>query len=641
MNVASTATGQPVAGAAGAGQPAAGATTHPAGTPSSRPVPTTRLELSRALLRVARPVLAPLGISVVARLAALLLGIALFGVGGWAVTAAAGGQGTTLGRVAWILVGLALAKGVLRYLEQFSGHYVAFRSLALLRNHFFDRLAPQAPARTEGEDSGDLLSRVTKDIDRIEVFFAHTLAPGITAVLAPLITLVWLGAGVSWWSALGLAPFLLLAGAFVPRLGSRATDAAAQDLRARRGQLAQHVTDSVQGVREVLAFNQQERRLADMGRLEGRIGADLAVHSRWVATRRGLNQALLAGAVLVAAGVAAWQYSAGAMGLGGVGLVIGVALGSFAPVLAVEDFAADLDQAFASARRVFAITDREPLVHDPADPRDSDGSGDLVVDDVTFTYPSVGGDGAQVRPVAGDEGAPVGSIEGNGGARPAALTHVSLRIPSGRVTAIVGASGSGKSTLAALIERMWDVEGGAIRIGDTDIRDLTQQRLRELVAYAPQRPYVFNDTVRANLLLAAPDAGEAELTRVCEQVGLAEWIAGEPDGLDTRVGEMGERLSGGQRQRLALGRALLRAAPVTILDEATSQLDATTEAGVLAGIRQATAGRTLVVIAHRIATVRDADQIVVIDAGTVAESGTWDDLMARGGALAALVAREA
>lgn len=637
MNTASTAIGQSAAGAAGAGQPLAGAstaagqplagaTTHPAGTPSPTPPPTTRLELSRALLRVARPVLAPLGISVVARLAALLLGIALFGVGGWAVTAAAGGQGTTLGRVAWILVGLALAKGVLRYLEQFSGHYVAFRSLALLRNHFFDRLAPQAPARTEGEDSGDLLSRVTKDIDRIEVFFAHTLAPGITAVLAPLITLVWLGAGVSWWSALGLAPFLLLAGAFVPRLGSRATDAAAQDLRARRGQLAQHVTDSVQGVREVLAFNQQERRLADMGRLEGRIGADLAVHSRWVATRRGLNQALLAGAVLVAAGVAAWQYSAGAMGLGGVGLVIGVALGSFAPVLAVEDFAADLDQAFASARRVFAITDREPLVHDPADPRDSDGCGNLVVDDVTFTYP-------QAEAVGGPDAAPAG--------RPPALVDVSLSIPAGRVTAIVGASGSGKSTLAALIERMWDVEGGAIRIGDTDIRDLTQQRLRELVAYAPQRPYVFNDTVRANLLLAAPSAGEADLRRVCEQVGLAEWIAGEPDGLDTRVGEMGERLSGGQRQRLALGRALLRAAPVTILDEATSQLDATTEAGVLAGIRQATAGRTLVVIAHRIATVHDADQIVVIDAGTVAEVGTWEELMEGGGALAALVAREA
>lgn len=626
--------------------PLDGGTPGGAGTPSSsRPLPTTRGQLARALLRVARPVLAPLGISVVARLLALLLGTALFGVGGWAVLAAVTGQGPSLGRVAWILVGLALAKGVLRYLEQFSGHYVAFRSLALLRNHFYDRLAPQAPAQTSGEDSGDLLSRVTKDIDRIEVFFAHTLAPGLTALLAPVITLVWMGVGVSWWSALALAPFLALAGAVVPRLGSGATDAAAQDLRAARGHLTQHVTDSVQGVREVLAFNEQAHRLEDMSRIEAGIGSDLAVHSRWVAARRGLNQALMAGAVLVAAAVGLWQYSTGAMGLADVGLVLGVALGSFAPVLAVEDFAADLDQAFASARRVFAITEREPLVRDPENPLASNGQGDVVVDDVTFTYPTgdegdAGRDAGDARPRGSGSGVASTPSSGRVGVRPPALTHVTLRIPAGRVTAIVGASGSGKSTLAALMERMWDVDSGAIRIGDTDIRDLTQQRLRELVAYAPQRPYVFNDTVRQNLLLAAPTASGTDLERVCDQVGLSDWLATEPDGLDTRVGEMGERLSGGQRQRLALGRALLRDAPVTILDEATSQLDATTEAAVLAGIRAATRGRTLVVIAHRISTVRDADQIVVVDSGRVAEVGTWDELMARGGALAALVARE-
>jgi ABC-type multidrug transport system fused ATPase/permease subunit len=192
---------------------------------------------------------------------------------------------------------------------------------------------------------------------------------------------------------------------------------------------------------------------------------------------------------------------------------------------------------------------------------------------------------------------------------------------------------------------MWDVDAGAIRLGGADIRDLDLPRLRELVAYAPQRPYVFNDTVRANLLLARPGATDEQLMRVCRQVGLARFLDDEPDGLDTRVGEMGERLSGGQRQRLALGRALLRDAPVTILDEATSQLDRATEAEVLAGIRAATAGRTLIVIAHRISTVADADQIVVLDSGRVVETGTYAELVpadGRGsGALASLVRREA
>ncbi|WP_312349499.1 ABC transporter ATP-binding protein, partial [Actinomyces sp.] len=336
----------------------------------------------------------------------------------------------------------------------------------------------------------------------------------------------------------------------------------------------------------------------------------------------------------------------GDLTLAQVGLTLGVTLGAFAPVTAVEDFQADLDQAFASARRVFEVTERRPLVTDPEHPRDSDGSGDITLRGVSFGYPR--GGGGRVGGGARDgDGGGAGAGVGPGGAgvdgapRRQVLHDITLDLPAGAMTAVVGASGSGKSTLAALVERMWDVDAGEVAIGGVDIRDLAQRRLRELVAYAPQRPYVFNDTVRANLLVSRPDADQAALERVCEQVGLSDWLVEEPDGLDTQVGEMGERLSGGQRQRLALARALLREAPVTILDEATSQLDRGTEAHVLAGIREATRGRTLIVIAHRVSTVRDADRIVVIDAGRVAEVGTYAELTARDGALARLVGREA
>lgn len=593
----------------------------PAAATAAPPLPTTRRQLAGRLLTITRPVLAPLGLSALFRLAGLLLGAALLGVGGWAVATRAAGQPTwPLGRVVGVLVGLALAKGLARYLEQYAGHYVAFRSLALLRNFFFAQLQPQAPAQTEGQDAGDLMSRVTKDVDRIEVFFAHTLVPLVTAVVAPLALLGYLGAATSWRLAFTLTPFLLLVGVVVPALGARATDGAARRLRVTRGQLAHHVTDSVQGVREVLAFGAQERRSAQLDRLEEQITRDLHITHGFIAARRGLNQALAAGALLTVFLVASAAVQAGQLTIGQLGLALGLSLGAFAPVLAVEDFAADLDQAFASARRVFAITDRPALVASPPRPRDAQADPDapLRLRGVSFRYP-----GAEAGPE-----------------RALVLRDVDLTIHPGRVTALVGASGSGKSTVAALLDRMWDPTSGRVTLGDLDLRELSLTHLRELVAYAPQRPHVFNDSVRANLLLARPAASDAELAAVCEQVGLSQWLASEPAGLDTVVGELGERLSGGQRQRLALARALLRRSPITILDEATSQLDADTEAQVLAGIRAATAGRTLVVIAHRLSTVADADHIVVLDAGRVVEEGTFAELMARDGAFAALRRRE-
>lgn len=583
----------------------------------------TRTVLARRLLRVARPVLAPLGISVVARLTALLAGVAIFAVAGTQVLAYASKDpyAWTFSVTLWTLVILSLAKAFLRYLEQFSGHWVAFRSLALLRTYFYDRLEPQAPALTDTLDSGDLMQRVTKDVDRVEVFFAHTLAPGLTAILVPPIVLIWMGQTTSWWLVLVQVPFLLLVGLLVPLLGAGACERAAGDARKARGELTHHVTDSVQGVREILAFGAEGRRREGMASIEERIGSAQWMMGRWIAERRGLNQALLGLSVVAVAWVGASLLSGGHITPAQLGGAIALALASFAPVLAVEDFAADLDQAWASARRIFEITDREPLISDPSQVSDAaracDGRGDIVIDGVCFSHPST-----DSRP------------------RPQVLHDVSLRIPAGRVCAIVGASGSGKSTLASLLVRTWDPQKGHVRIGEVDVRDLPVEKLRDLVAVATQTPHVFNDSLRGNLLLACPDASEEEIERILQAVALKEWIDSEPQGLDTVVAEMGERLSGGQRQRLALARTLLRGAPITILDEATSQLDAATEERVLAGISAALEGETLIVIAHRLSTVKSADQIVVMDAGRVVEVGTWADLAASGGAFAALLARE-
>nr|WP_314273837.1 thiol reductant ABC exporter subunit CydC [Schaalia odontolytica] len=579
----------------------------------------TRRQLSLRLLSITRRVLPPLAASIAARIVFLMIGITLFALGGWAVAGLASGKSAwSIALVIVCAIGLSLLKGLARYLEQFAGHFVAFHSLAMLRNYFYDQLEPQAPAGTDRLDSGDIMNRVTKDIDRVEVFFAHTLAPVTTAIIVPILSVVWMGSAVSWTLAAVLAPFLLIVGAVIPFLGSGSTARAARELREARGAIAAHVTDSVQGVREVLAFGAQERREAEMSAIEKRISSGQGTQGRWIALRRGLNQAAVALGIVTVAMVAGSNVLADTLTLPQAGLALGIAMGSFGPVLAVEEFAADLDQAFASAARVFAITDRAPAVADPAAPKPLT-PGDIEFTDVTFAYPT-------------DEDATAPA--------PTVLDGVSIHIPAGKRTAIVGASGSGKSTLASLLTRTWDPASGTVTIGGTNVADASLRDLRATVASAPQRPYLFNDTLRANLLLAAPDASEADLERALEAVDLTDWLATEKDGLDTVVGDMGERLSGGQRQRLALARALLRDAPIYVFDEATSQVDPATEARVREGIARVAKGRTIIEIAHRISAVRDADQIIVMDAGRVVETGTYAELHARGGALAALEARE-
>lgn len=579
----------------------------------------TRRQLSLRLLSITRRVLPPLAASIAARIVFLMIGIALFALGGWAVAGLASGKSAwSIALIIGCAIGLSLLKGLARYLEQFAGHFVAFHSLAMLRNYFYDQLEPQAPAGTDRLDSGDIMNRVTKDIDRVEVFFAHTLAPVTTAIIVPILSVVWMGSAVSWTLAAVLAPFLLIVGAVIPFLGSGSTARAARELREARGAIAAHVTDSVQGVREVLAFGAEERREAEMSAIEKRISSGLGTQGRWIALRRGLNQAAVALGIVTVAMVAGSNVLADTLTLPQAGLALGIAMGSFGPVLAVEEFAADLDQAFASAARVFAITDRAPAVADPAAPKPLT-PGDIEFTDVTFAYPT-------------DEDATAPA--------PTVLDGVSIHIPAGKRTAIVGASGSGKSTLASLLTRTWDPASGTVTIGGTNVADASLRDLRATVVSAPQRPYLFNDTLRANLLLAAPNASEADLERALEAVDLTDWLATEKDGLDTAVGDMGERLSGGQRQRLALARALLRDAPIYVFDEATSQVDPATEARVREGIARVATGRTIVEIAHRISAVRDADQIIVMDAGRVVETGTYAELHARGGALAALEARE-
>jgi ATP-binding cassette subfamily C protein CydCD len=295
-------------------------------------------------------------------------------------------------------------------------------------------------------------------------------------------------------------------------------------------------------------------------------------------------------------------------------LLILISVAAFMPVSEIAQVGRQLADTIASTRRLHVVHSEPVRVRDGTlDPPVTRGGSALQFDHVRFTYPR------RSRP---------------------ALAEVSFEVDAGSTVALVGPSGAGKTTIANLLLRFWDPDAGAVRIADMDLRALTLDGLRSRIALVAQDTYLFNDTLEANVRLARPDASQAEIGTALQQAALSEFVASLPDGLQTKVGERGVQLSGGQRQRIAIARAFLKDAPVLILDEATSHLDALSEAHVRAALSALMVDRTTIVIAHRLSTIRAADLILVLDSGRLIESGTHAQLIARRGFYARLIERQ-
>ncbi len=536
-------------------------------------------------------------------LSALTIGssVALIGVSAWLISTAAIATSVADLGVSVVATRLfGISRAVFRYLERLVSHNVTFRLLSRLRVWFYERLEPLAPARLMGYKSGDLLARVIGDVETLENFYVRVVSPSLTAVLVGLFTALFF-ASFHPTLAFVLLGFFLTLGLILPFLAQLVSRRPGGQLITQRADLQSQLVDGIQGLADLLAFGRGEDRAA----LLASTGKAYGDSQKQMARINGVHSAL--GTLLTNLGL--WTMLVLVIPQVTAGNIQGVMLGTFALMtfaafeavnplpLAAQMWNASRE----AAKRLFEVVDAEPVVSDRVSSEQlSVTNYQLQITDLTFAYPNT------TTP---------------------ALDHVTFDLQPSTSIAIVGPSGAGKSTIANLLFRFWEYESGEISLGGETLKSLDQDEVRKRLALVSQNSYFFNTSIRENLRLARPRVTQEEMESSAQSAQIHEFIMNLPKGYDTFIGEQGLRLSGGERQRLAIARALLKDAPILILDEPTANLDPITEKQVLDTLFGIMHGRTSLLITHRLVGLENVDEILVLDHGRIVERGRHDDLL--------------
>ncbi|RKT87912.1 ATP-binding cassette, subfamily B [Saccharopolyspora antimicrobica] len=585
--------------------------------------------LARRILRYARPYLRDIIPFLVLVMLAAVLGIVnplLFKA---IIDDGIVPQNMTL--IVWLAVavaGVALLDAAFSLLQRWYSARLGEGLIYDLRSEVFDHVQRMPVAFFVRAQTGALVSRLNNDVIGAQRALTSTLSSVVSNVLSLVLVLATMFT-LSWQItliALALLPLFLLPVRWIGRRLQRITreqmkvDAEMSSLMTERFGVAGAMLAKLYGRadEEAAQFAARAARVRDMGVVS-------AMYSRIFFVALTLLAAL---ATAVVYGLGGGLVLTGALQLGTLVALATLLTRLYGPLTALSNVHVDIMTALVSFDRVFEVLDLRPMIEEkPGAAELPAGAADVEFDRVSFRYPASSEVSlASLESVARQDNSPAQEV----------LHDISFRAAPGQTIALVGHSGAGKTTITNLAGRLYDVDGGAVRIGGTDVRDVTLASLYRSVGVVTQDPHMFHDTIRANLTFARPDATDEEIVEALRTAQLGHLVSGLPEGLDTVVGDRGYRLSGGEKQRLAIARLLLKAPPIVVLDEATAHLDSESEAAVQEALRTALSGRTALVIAHRLSTIREADRILVISGGTIAEDGTHADLLARDGLYAEL-----
>lgn len=484
-----------------------------------------------------------------------------------------------------ILVILALLRGVLHYIEQACNHYIAFKLLAIIRDHVYTALRRLAPAKLDGKDKGDLISLITNDIELLEVFYAHTISPCMIAIIMAIILLS-LFASMNMMAMIIAFIAYFIMGIVIPYIVSMIGSDIGQQNRNAIGHMSSFLLETYRGLTTLFQYQLGDTRKEEMLHLSDDIDK-LSLEMKNIEGSQNIASQILISLSTCIMFIAMFiQYQNGIVNINEVIMCSVLMVSSFGPFTALSQLSNNLLSTISSGRRVIAILDEEELISEVTT-KDQVKFNNIDIHHVDFKY-----DTEMI------------------------LNDIDMTLPKGKTTGIIGKSGSGKSTLLKLLMRFYDPVKGYICIDETDIKNINTTNMRDMFAYVTQETVLFHDTIENNLKIAKLDASHEEIVKACQKASIHDFIMSLPNGYQSNVSELGASLSGGERQRLGLARAFLSDKPCILLDEPTSNLDVLNEAIILQSLENEI-NKTIILVSHRSSTMKIADQIISMDQGRV------------------------